>query len=85
MNHALYPGLVSALAAAIRGCPEPGDNQSFPSLGAEYVNIFGHPMDYGKYVFYMTNFICELFFILDIVLEFRTGFLEEETDEVCAW
>jgi len=45
-------------------------------------SAFGHTMSREKYFWFMSNFICELFFIFDIFLDFRSGYVDEETDEV---
>jgi hypothetical protein len=46
------------------------------------VSVFGKKMTRGKYLWFMSNFICEIFFMLDIVLDFRTGYVDDETEEV---
>lgn len=52
------------------------------SDSGDEVTVFGKRMSHGKYIWFMSNFVCELFFMSDIVLDFRTGYIDDETDEV---
>ena len=48
----------------------------------EVVALGWHKMSRDRYFWFMSSFICEIFFVLDILLDFRTGYVDEETEEV---
>lgn len=48
----------------------------------ETLVVLGSHMTRGRYIWFMSNFVCELFFMLDILLDFRTAYIDDETEQV---